>query len=798
MTVIRFLLNRYWGTTLLVLSAVVSTSAQEAGSRINRYMPGRDLVFYFEFDGFKAHAQEWNKTDFYQILNKTPMRQLVDDLSGQVQKLIENGFADAPDPQLAKFMTASIGSSILHNGFGMSVHWKPSDRDPRVVFVQPGMLKDPKLRAELQASTDKDVQNGKAKVEKKGSRQVIRPSGTNDFIIMMDGDDLVFVKSDVAADLNSSESTAGSLPRIQALSKPLKTFKPALRALLDISAIPMPPQARQLGLDGLKQVEVRFGFDGNQLRSELKVAAPAPRQGLLALLDIPALDKTALATVPADATSFTAFSFDPGGIFTKAVKMAGTMQPGMEAQMEQFQDQFRQNVGVDLKKYVLDLIGPAVVFGTKKAATPNAPDEMFVSMEVRNPQALVLAIDKLAPLVAAIANQAIAQQGIQVQGPVEIVRQKSGTSSRNWVVKLPKGLGMEKLTPMFRIGEKTLVFAFNAKTVSDVLATAEGRGKPFEFKGKFAALAPNVPARLAMIQVRDDSQTVPATLAAMPAILDSLSAQMAAAGQNQPLPIKINPKFIPTAQQMQPYLKPAIVSAVVGKEGLTVESHESVPTISAPAAGGIVAALLLPAVQSAREAARRAQCMNNCKQIGLAMLNHEAAYRAFPKQAITDKDGKPLLSWRVAILPFMEQEALYKQFRLDEPWDSPHNKALISQMPKAFACPSHDLPPGMTNYRVPAGTGTIFEPGKATAFKDILDGTSNTLMLVESTEPVEWTKPEDIDYRPADPTAMLGSRHAGGYNAMFADGSVRFIAARINREMLKALFSKAGGEVVNP
>jgi hypothetical protein len=104
----------------------------------------------------------------------------------------------------------------------------------------------------------------------------------------------------------------------------------------------------------------------------------------------------------------------------------------------------------------------------------------------------------------------------------------------------------------------------------------------------------------------------------------------------------------------------------------------------------------------------------------------------------------------------------------------------------------------MTNYRVPAGKGTMFEPGKATAIKEVLDGLSNTLVLVESTEPVEWTKPEDIDYRPADPTAMLGSRHVGGYIALFGDGSVRFISARIDRVMLKALFSKADGEVVNP
>src|SRR5438477_2970944 len=102
----------------------------------------------------------------------------------------------------------------------------------------------------------------------------------------------------------------------------------------------------------------------------------------------------------------------------------------------------------------------------------------------------------------------------------------------------------------------------------------------------------------------------------------------------------------------------------------------------------VLIALLLPAVQSAREAARRAQCVHNLKQIGLAMHNYRSANDAFPMPAITDKNGKPLLSWRVAILPFIEQGELYNKFHTDEPWDSPHNKALLKEMPPTYLCPS--------------------------------------------------------------------------------------------------------------
>ncbi|MCL4191413.1 MAG: DUF1559 domain-containing protein, partial [Thermoguttaceae bacterium] len=108
---------------------------------------------------------------------------------------------------------------------------------------------------------------------------------------------------------------------------------------------------------------------------------------------------------------------------------------------------------------------------------------------------------------------------------------------------------------------------------------------------------------------------------------------------------------------------------------------------------GVLVALLLPAVQAAREAARRSQSMNNLKQIGLAMHNYYDSYRTLPAQANYDPQGKPLLSWRVQLLPFLEQQALYAQFHQDEPWDSAHNKTLIDKMPPVYRSASSKSPP---------------------------------------------------------------------------------------------------------
>ena len=219
----------------------------------------------------------------------------------------------------------------------------------------------------------------------------------------------------------------------------------------------------------------------------------------------------------------------------------------------------------------------------------------------------------------------------------------------------------------------------------------------------------------------------------------------------------------------------------------------------------VLIALLLPAVQAAREAARRAQCVNNLKQIGLAIANYESANGNYPPAAIVDKQGKPLLSWRVAILPYLDANPLYTKFKLDEPWDSPHNKELLKYMPAVYGCPSRNLAgePGLTAYRAFVGPNTLLDPTRPTRIAEVTDGTSNTVMVVESTQAVPWTKPDELPFGNApaprsNPLLGAGSRHPGGFNALFGDASVRFLKLSISPLTFRALITKSGGEVVAP
>ena len=219
---------------------------------------------------------------------------------------------------------------------------------------------------------------------------------------------------------------------------------------------------------------------------------------------------------------------------------------------------------------------------------------------------------------------------------------------------------------------------------------------------------------------------------------------------------------------------------------------------------GLPIALLLPAVQSAREAARRAQCSNNLKQIGLAIHNYHDCYGCLPPAYIPDENGEPMHSWRVLILPFLEQGPLHDQYNFDEPWDSPVNAALADLMPETYRCPSDGTAAmSETSYALIVGPGTLFEDAEVTRFGDVLDGLSNTIMVVEvAGAGIHWLEPTDLDLeqlslrinQPVGPG--IRSHHPGGVNVLICDGSVRFVSETIDPEVLRALITKAGKEAV--
>jgi prepilin-type processing-associated H-X9-DG protein len=242
---------------------------------------------------------------------------------------------------------------------------------------------------------------------------------------------------------------------------------------------------------------------------------------------------------------------------------------------------------------------------------------------------------------------------------------------------------------------------------------------------------------------------------------------------------------------------------------------------------GIIVAILYPSVQQAREAARRSSCKCNLKILGLALHNYHDANGCFPPAWIADEERRPMHSWRVLILPYIDQAALYNRYNFGEPWDGPNNIKLLSEIPPVYKCPSH-VPRGAafaalpacigpfacstgatvssagrrrcTNYAAVLGRDCAFRGAEPVSIDDITDGTSNTLLIGEVTDAdILWTKPEDID---VSKHAKIGDRmgfssdHAGGAHFLMGDGSVRFVAETVPQVTIDALYTRDGKEKI--
>ncbi len=222
--------------------------------------------------------------------------------------------------------------------------------------------------------------------------------------------------------------------------------------------------------------------------------------------------------------------------------------------------------------------------------------------------------------------------------------------------------------------------------------------------------------------------------------------------------------------------------------------------------GGIPAALLIPARQAAREAARQSICAANLKQIGAAMHAYHDAYNCFPPAVITNQQGTPMRSWRVAIEPYVtDGPPMYDDYNYREPWNSRANQALKGARPNCYACPADSMVgPNDTSYVMIVGEDTIGGvPNECVTFADIRDGSSFTILAVEvAGSGIGWLEPRDMSvdealvYITNPETSGMSHAHPGGVNVLTADGRVRFVASSISPKTLRAMLTRSDGRVI--
>ena len=197
--------------------------------------------------------------------------------------------------------------------------------------------------------------------------------------------------------------------------------------------------------------------------------------------------------------------------------------------------------------------------------------------------------------------------------------------------------------------------------------------------------------------------------------------------------------------------------------------------------------------------------------IGVALQVYHELYGHLPPAVVRDRDGRPLYSWRVELLPFLEHNHLYHRFRTDEPWDSPHNAALLGETPRCYRpVLGWDEAPGTTRYQVVVGPGTAFERDRLT-WADFPNGPAGTILVAEAQEAVPWSKPADLTYDPGGPLPALGGefqkpvklacyvvRREPGFVAAFGDGYGRFVPHAAGEATIRAALTRDGARTVAP
>jgi hypothetical protein len=501
-----------------------------------------------------------------------------------------------------------------------------------------------------------------------------------------------------------------------------------------------------------------------------------------------------LRFIPPDAVIAQVLKIDLAKTLDATLESIGTADPAQAAQLRESLEQFRAVAGLDLQKHLLAPLGDVWSVFALPGAGLGVPN-LTVTVNLRDSKTLRVSHKAILGVVRQFAVQGAASSTM-------VIKQDEFVGNTIFTMHFG-GDAMIPLTPAWCLTDDRLIVTLSPQLLRTLLWRKQQERSLADVPEVTQTLANG--GQVSLLGYQDPT----AVMAALSSLFELVSpiARVQLAQQG----IDVDPPQLPAWTALQPYARPSV--SVVRRESRSIvaEGRATIPlgpltsgnmlVGSSPMAAGVAVGLMLPAVQAAREAARRSAASNNLKQIALAMLNYESARKRLPSPAICDNTGKPLLSWRVAILPFLDESNLYQQFHRDEPWDSEHNKQLLLKMPPLYQSPDALLAEGRTVYMLPVGENTLF-PSADTGptLMDIRDGTSKTLMAVETTadRAVPWTKPDDFEVDPKNPLAGLAGARSGGFLAVFVDGHSSLLPADIDVALLRALISPAGDEAVDP
>lgn len=814
---------------------IASSTTQKSQPRPVEELISASTVLFVGQDGAEKHKAAWEQTAAYESMYESGMVRVVEKVFEWVGQQV--GSQQNPEIEAAMKHLQAHGAS-----FAVSMPTEPGPPIPQVTLV---MHKAAEFEPILSGLARNFGQNAGAQFEQDNlrdrsvARAIIPRTPGIEVGIWAEGEHLVVVVGINAIDAAISVAE-GDTPNLttNALWKKFnydtKRFETTSVGWLDFKSLrgtfgemPLPmPEARgkklndvlqTLGLHNLDTLAGQYGYKSKALWSETAIEIEGPRTGLLALSEQKSMTLADLPPLPSTTNSFNATRIDPSVMWdtlTQIVRDGLVFAPPNAArQTEGVLDNLPQIIGFDPELDLLDALGDVTcVFAD--------PDQGFFGTGVG---AMVKVKD--AEKLKTTVNQLLlmAEQGSR--GEFKVHRsEKHGRELMLFEFGTVQAGAMT-------IDHGWLIAGLMPQTVEATLMRIDGKldtWKPSQLQTEaFDA----VPKSFTSISVGDPQGSWQALIKLAPILM---SGGQVALKEERIIPrdaeFPITIADIPPAELVVRPLFPNVTVTTSDRNGIHITSRQSLPGIpiidGISEGNGVITvavgtALLLPAVQQAREAARRTQSRNNLKQIALALHNFADVYQSFPAGTHLNEKLKPeeRLSWMAAILPFVEQNALYQSIDFEEAWDDDTNRKAAEIRVPIFLNPGSvaaAVGPAETHYVGIAGLGKdapmlpvtsnragVFGYNRKTRFRDITDGTSNTMMTSEATGDFgPWISGGNATIRPFSKKPYIngpdgiGGPYTGGCHIGLADGSVRFVSENVDPTIVERLAAIADGQVI--
>lgn len=522
------------------------------------------------------------------------------------------------------------------------------------------------------------------------------------------------------------------------------------------------------GLRHLRHVAIGAGLDDNVAVSKLLIAHDGKPEGLLNFGEAKPLTVADFKLIPRSADIAVVGRFNAEGSRKMLVELVDKIDPDARKQMEAKLGEAEEQLGFSIEKDLLAGLGDTWTLYNSSEEGGLLFTGLCASVTIRDRAKVEKVLDRLLRL----AEAEIRKNRFDERSPFSVRKTEVDGKTISYIQVTAE---ISPVAPAWCFVDDRLVVALSPQMVRTSISRPEDEGSLGD--------VPEIAEHLKSGDVTSLSYSDTTLLLRLGYSYAQYLATIGAGALEKELGIKTDISKFPSLGAIRRHMRPAISVTRQTKTGILFESYATGPSLDAsavPVIAGVGAAMVVPAVAQARETAQATASMNNMRNIQLAILTYEAANGKLPPRVIKSADGKPLLSWRVTILPYLDEQALYQQFKLDEPWDSEHNKKLLALMPRTFAHPSVGKNIGSsTQYQIPTGKGTLFDTDAAVKLRDanaFPEGTSNTAVVVEAAagHAVPWTKPDDVTISADDPGLMLHPvGRSGHYHLGFADGSVR-------------------------